>query len=149
MRDLLELQTGQVSFLSGLLAGFALSIAVHILRHGLRDTVAQIVFLLLIAVTLLFLVSLYVDVRLSIELAGLERMDDTMAARVSAIRFYGTTSATVAFALFVLSIGLLGWIATPLLGFVTSILAIIALGVLGMVWYSVQFLNQSAVMGLH
>lgn len=140
MQDLLELQTGQVSFLSGLLAGFALSIAVHILRHGLRHTVAQVVFLLLIAVTLLFLISLYVDVRLSIELAGIQNMDEAIAARVSAIRFYGTTSATVAFALFVLSIGLLGWIARPLLGFLTSILALVTLGILGSVWYSVQFL---------
>lgn len=140
MTDLLELQTGQVAFLSGLLAGFALSIAVHVLRHGLRDRVAQMVFFLLIAVALLFLVSLYVDVRLSIELAGVENMDDGLAEKVSAVRVIGTTSATFAFALFVFSIGLLGWVATPMLGVMTSIVALVTLGVLGYVWYSVQLL---------
>ncbi len=140
MRDLVELQTGQVAFLSGLLAGFALSIAVHILRHGLRHTIAQIVFFLLIGVTLLFLVSLYVDVRLSIELAGVSAIDDSMAQMVSSIRVIGTTSATLAFALFILSIGLLGWIATPALGILTSLSALVSLGLLAYVWHAVQFL---------
>lgn len=140
MKDLLELQTGQVSFLSGLLAGFALSIAVHILRHGLKHKVAEAVFILLIIVTLLFLVSLYVDVRLSIELAGVSSMSDSEAHMVSSVRVVGTTSATIAFALFVFSIGLLGWIATPLLGVLSSVSAALALGVLGYVWFAVQSL---------
>ena len=140
MKDLLELQTGQVSFLSGLLAGFALSIAVNILRHGLKHKVAEIVFILLIVVTLLFLVSLYVDVRLSIELAGVSSMSDAKAQIVASVRVLGTTSATIAFALFIFSIGLFGWIATPLLGILSSAGAALALGVLGYVWFAVQAL---------
>lgn len=47
MSELIELQTGQVAFLSGLLAGFAMTAALHILRHGMRDKASPVVFLYL------------------------------------------------------------------------------------------------------
>jgi len=112
MQEILELQTGQVAFLSGLLSGFSLSIAVHILRHGIEAPAAKWVFSCLLITTVLFLVSLYVDV--------------------------GTNAATAAFVLFLISIGLLGWIASPVLGLVSTIVAAIAFVVLGYVWFAVQ-----------
>ncbi|ASJ71399.1 hypothetical protein [Granulosicoccus antarcticus] len=46
MNELLELQTGQVAFITGLMSGFSLSIAAHVLRYGIRSRMAQLVFLL-------------------------------------------------------------------------------------------------------
>ena len=37
MRELLELQSGQVAFISGLMSGFAISIAAQILRYGINS----------------------------------------------------------------------------------------------------------------
>ena len=67
-------------------------------------------------------------------------MSDAKAQMVSSVRVVGTTSATIAFALFIFSIGLFGWIATPLLGVLSSASAALALGVLGYVWFAVQTL---------
>ena len=138
MQEILELQTGQVAFLSGLLSGFSLSIAVHILRHGIRQPAAQWVFCCLIITTLLFLVSLYVDVRLTIELAGVTNVTDAQFENIARIRTIGTHAATGAFALFLLSIGSLGWIASPMLGIMTSIVSLTAFSVLAYVWLAVQ-----------
>lgn len=123
MRELLELQTGQVSFISGLMSGFALSVAAHVLRTGTRNWMSQVVFVLFLATSLLFLLALYVDVRLSIELAGYETLADDVAARIGTVRAIGTASATVALFLFVFSIGLLGWLSTPIIGVISSLLA--------------------------
>ena len=123
MRELLELQTGQVSFISGLMSGFALSVAAHVLRYGTRSRMAQTVFILLVASSLLFLLALYVDVRLSIELAGYDALAQEVAARVGSVRVIGTSSATVALFLFVFAIGLLGWLSTPFIGLVSSLMA--------------------------
>jgi len=131
MRELLELQTGQVSFISGLMSGFALSVAAHVLRYGTRSKIAQTVFILLLTSSLLFLLALYVDVRLSIELAGYEVIADEIAARVGNVRVIGTTSATVALFIFVFAIGLLGWLSTPLIGGISTL---IAGGVLYALW---------------
>jgi len=83
-------------------------------------------------------VSLYVDVRLTIEIAGMANMTPAQAESIVQIRTIGTNAATAAFALFLLSIGLLGWIASPTLGLVSTIVALIAFIVLGYVWYAVQ-----------
>jgi len=48
MREFIELQTGQVAFISGLMSGFSLSVAAHVLRYGIRSRVAQAVFLMLL-----------------------------------------------------------------------------------------------------
>ena len=123
MRELIELQTGQVAFISGLMSGFSLSVAAHVLRYGIRSRVAQAVFVLLLLASLLFLLALYVEVRLNIELAGIERLDVELGRRVAELRVIGTTGATLALFLFVLAIGLLGWLATPLTGVLGSLCA--------------------------
>ncbi len=142
---LLELQTGQVAFISGLMAGFALTVAAHILRHGLNQHIEQIVFLLLVITTLLFLTSLYLDVRLNLELVGIETLSAEAQQLVSSIRVVGTNSATAGFAIFIISIGLLGWIERPLLGIITSGCAIAILATLGALWF--RFLDLQALLG--
>ena len=138
MRDLIELQTGQVAFISGLMSGFALSVAAHVLRYGMRNRMAQLVFLLLLLCSLLFLVALYVDVRLSIELAGIERLEADVERQVNKIRVVGTSSATVALFLFVVSIGLLGWLAGPLVGFMSTVLGGFTLYLLWLSWTEIN-----------
>ena len=133
MRELIELQTGQVAFISGLMSGFSLSVAAHVLRYGIRSRLAQAVFLALLLSSLLFLLALYVDVRLGIELAGVESLGDAAARRVAEVRAIGTTGATVALFLFVGAIGLLGWLATPLTGAVGSLTAVLVLAALAFV----------------
>lgn len=138
MREILELQTGQVAFLSGLLSGFSLSIAVHILRHGILKPAAKWVFCCLLITTVLFLISLYVDVRLTIELAGITNLTDAQSQSIVQIRTIGTNAATAAFVLFLFSIGLLGWIASTTLGIVSTVVALSAFGTLAYVWLAVQ-----------
>ena len=133
MRELIELQTGQVAFISGLMSGFSLSVAAHILRYGIRSRVAQAVFIGLLLSSLLFLLALYIDVRLGIALAGIETLDAEIMGRVAAIRLIGTSGATVALFMFVISIGLLGWLATPATGVMSTVLAG---GVLYGVWHA-------------
>lgn len=128
MNELLELNTRQVPFISGLLAGFSLTVAVHILRYCMDRRVAQLVFLMLTLSSLLFLLALYVDVRLSIAFAGMEdlagkQQADDILRRLAEIRRIGTSSATVALFVFVAAIGLVGWLATPLVGIMSSALA--------------------------
>lgn len=137
MRELIELQTGQVAFISGLMSGFSLSVAAHVLRYGIRSRVAQAVFLMLLLSSLLFLLALYVDVRLGIELAGVETIGEEAARRIAEVRVIGTTGATVALFLFVVAIGLLGWLATPATGLIGSLLAGGVLFALWFVWTSI------------
>lgn len=139
MRDLIELQSGQVAFISGLMSGFSLSVAAHVLRYGLRSLAAQLAFVGLLSASLLFLVALYVDVRLSIELAGLEAVSPAVAEQLVAVRSIGTTSATVALFLFVCSTGLLGWLATTGTGIMSMLLAGATLGAL---WYLFGEINH-------
>ena len=134
MRELIELQTGQVAFISGLMSGFSLSVAAHVLRYGIRSRVAQAVFLMLLLSSLLFLLALYTDVRLGIELAGIESLPESVSTEIGAIRSIGTTGATVALFLFVVAIGLLGWLATPLTGTLSTVLAGCVLYALWTVW---------------
>ena len=137
MQQLLELGTGQVAFLSGLLSGFSLTIAVHVLRRGLKEKISQAVFSLFVFTTLLFLVALYTDVRLTIELAGIERLSEDASVLLSHIRTIGTGFATAGFIFFILSIGLLGWIATPFLGMLTSVAALSTLALFAYIWIAV------------
>ncbi len=138
---LAELGTGQVAFLSGLMAGFSVTVAIHILRRGLRDPVSEIVFYLLLITTFLFMVSLYTEVRLTIEIAGAEELSDEANALLSQIRLIGTLCATSGFCLFIFSIGLLGWIGRPLLGFLTTFSAILTFAALGYIWMSIRSLQ--------
>lgn len=141
MRELLELQSGQVAFISGLMSGFALSVAAHVLRYGIRSRVAQCVFVLLLLASLSFLLALYIDTRLAIELAGLTSLEPAAAEQVRAVRSIGTTGATFAFFTFVLAIGLLGWLATPLVGSISTALALGLLVLLGMAWRDIGQLS--------
>lgn len=141
MRELIELQTGQVAFISGLMSGFSLSVAAHVLRYGIRSRVAQAVFLMLLLASLLFLVALYVDTRLYIELAGLESLSDELAARVAEVRIIGTTSATVALAMFVVAVGLLGWLARPFTGVMSTLMAG---GILYALWFVMSRVSDIA-----
>jgi len=138
MRDLIELLTGQVAFLSGLLAGFSMTAALHILRHGLHSRVAQITIVVALLSSLLFVVALYVDVRLTIELTGKTIIPADLVERVSAIRFIGTTSATVALVLFVVTIGLLGWLSTPVTGMITSTITVAVFCLLVYLWTEIN-----------
>jgi len=140
VRELIELQTGQVAFLSGLLAGFAMTAALHILRHGMRTAVAQCAFAISVLSSLLFVIALYVDVRLTIELAGKTDLPVELFERVKHIRFIGTTSATIALCLFVLSLGMLGWLSSRFAGLVTSGLTVVVAGVLIYVWFTLNTL---------
>jgi len=143
VRELIELHTGQVAFLSGLLAGFAMTAALHILRHGMRSGVAQCAFAISVLSSLLFVVALYVDVRLTIELAGKTDISQAMFEHVSHIRFIGTTSATIALCLFVLSLGMLGWLSSRFAGMVTSGLTVIVASVLVYVWFQLNAIALS------
>lgn len=137
MTELLELQTGQVSFLSGLLAGFSLTIAANIVQLDMRRTMPRICLLLLMVSGLLFLVALYVDVRLTIELAGIDKLSPAATEKITSIRLIGTNSATLAYTVFIIAIGTLGWLAGKITGICSSILAMAALGVLGYVWIQI------------
>lgn len=138
MRDLLELQTGQVAFISGLMSGFSLSIAVHVLRYGIRNRVAQVVFLMFLLSSLLFLLALYIDVRLSIALAGFDSVTAQALQQIGVLRTVGTTSATAALGVFVVAIGLLGWLATPSTGVISTVLTVSTLVVLWVAWHMVE-----------
>jgi len=89
---------------------------------------------LLLLATLLFLISLYVDVRLTIEVASIANISAETEQVISSTRFIGTTSATLALVVFTIAIGLLGWLAGSVAGITSSILAISTLVVLGYVW---------------
>jgi hypothetical protein len=145
MRELLELQTGQVAFISGLLSGFSLSIAAHVLRYGMRSRTAQLVFGLFLLSSLLFLVALYVDVRLSIELAGVDTLPQSLLDKVSLVRNVGTGCATVALFMFIVATGLLGWLATPVVGLFSTLIAGATLYIL---WFAWEHINAiSAALG--
>lgn len=143
MRELLELQTGQVAFISGLMSGFSLSIAAHVLRYGIRSRMAQVVFLLFLLSSLLFLVALYTDVRLSIELAGLDTMPQSLLDKVSSVRSVGTACATFAFVMFVLATGLLGWLASSTVGVLSSLIAAATLSALWFVWQNINVISSA------
>ncbi len=117
--------------------------ALHILRHGMRTGVAQFAFALSVLSSLLFVVALYVDVRLTIELAGKTEIPAALVERVSHIRFIGTTSATIALSLFVLSLGMLGWLSSRFAGLVSSGFTLVVAGVLIYIWLQLDSLAMS------
>jgi len=134
IRQLLELQTGQVAFLSGLLAGFAMTAALNIMRTGRNTPISNFVFITAATSSLLFLIALYVDVRLTIELAGSGHLSNEVTQYVSSIRVIGTSSATVALSVFVMSMGGLGWMISNVIGVISSLLALLTLSTLCYLW---------------
>jgi len=141
MRELLELQTGQVAFISGLMSGFSISIAAQILRYGIRSLRAQAVFLMFLVCSLLFLLALYVDVRLSILLAGMESVSPEALSEIISVRNLGTSCATVALMVFIVAIGLLGWLATPATGVMTTLITGAALYGFWVVWSDINTIS--------
>ena len=134
IRELIELQTGQVAFLSGLLAGFAMTAALNIMRTGRNTPISNFVFLTAASSSLLFLIALYVDVRLTIELAGSTDLSPELMEHVASIRVVGTSSATFALLMFVMSMGGLGWMISRIIGVTTSVLTLFTLITLCFVW---------------
>ena len=142
MREILELQSGQVAFLSGLLAGFSLTVAANVLQLDMRRTMPRVCLMLLMLSTLLFLVALYVDVRLTIELSAMPDIDRSSLAVIQRIRTIGTNSATGALVVFICAIGALGWIAGRPTGVISTLLALVALWVLGYIWLEIGQIQQ-------
>lgn len=134
MQELLELQTGQVAFLSGLLAGFSLTVAANILQVESTRAIHKVCLVFLFLATLLFLIALYVDVRITIEVASLDFISDETARIIEKTRIVGTSSATLALVVFIMAIGMLGWLAGRVVGILSTGMAIIALGLLAYVW---------------
>jgi len=125
------------------MSGFSLSVAAHVLRYGIRSWAAKIVFLLFLVSSLLFLIALYVDVRLSIELAGVDSLPDETLKKISSIRNIGTGCATVALFMFVAATAFLGWVATPFTGFLSTVVGGFALYTL---WYIWDNINSVSIM---
>jgi len=135
VQDLLELQTGQVAFLSGLLAGFSLTVAANVLQVQTDRAIRSICLMFLLLSTLLFLIALYVDVRLTIELATLGNVSEETLRIVQTTRRIGTTSATLALVVFIMAIGMLGWLAGKTVGVMSTLFSISTLTVLAYVWW--------------
>ncbi|WP_133245502.1 phosphoadenosine phosphosulfate reductase [Pelagibaculum spongiae] len=142
MNEVLELQTGQVAFISSLMAGFAVSIAVQIIRGYTSGRVADICILNFILTALLFLVALYIDVTLILRLVGVTEFSDALLTSISHIRSIGTSAATLAVFLFIASIGLMGWLQDRLVGILSTSFALIAFVLM---WYSRSLITGLAI----
>ena len=127
INEILELRSGQVAYISSLMAGFSLSIAVQIIRGKDQRLVATVNYLLFIVTTLLFLIALYVDVSISLRLVGMEHFSDDALVQIGKIRNFSTSAATSAFLLFVLSIGVLGWLKSNKTGIISTVMVAITL----------------------
>jgi uncharacterized membrane protein YdfJ with MMPL/SSD domain len=133
MNEILELQTGQVAFISGLMAGFSLSVAVQVIRSEDKSNLTVGTFILFTVTSLLFLIALYIDVALSLRIAGVNEFSTELLERISYVRTIGTSAATSALFLFIVSIGMIGWMQSRLSGIVTSVVAMITIVVFGVV----------------
>lgn len=131
MNEILELQSGQVSFISSLMAGFSLTIAVQIIRLRQNNFLNISNFLLFTLTTLSFLIALYIDVALLLRTVGIKDFSPELISEISHIRNIGTSAATFAFFLFILSIGMVGWLHSRFAGIVTTFVSLITLLILG------------------
>ena len=144
MNEILELQTGQVSFISGLMAGFSLSVAVQIIRGKDKSTLAIASYILFTLTSLLFLIALYIDVASSLRIAGLNEISPALLERITYVRIIGTSAATSALFLFIISIGIIGWLQSRLSGIVTCAIALITVVV---VWAARSMIFDVALVG--
>ena len=131
MNEILELKSGQVAFIAGLMAGFSLSIAAQIIRSNAKGPVANTAFVMFTTSSLLFLIALYTDVALSLRVVGVEQYSPALIEKVTSIRLVGTSAATSALFLFVTSIGIIGWLQSKWSGIITSTIAI---GAVVVIW---------------
>ena len=144
MNEILELQTGQVSFISGLMAGFSLSVAVQIFRSRTTGPLATACFVLFTVSSLLFLVGLYIDVALSLRIAGLEQFPPDLLSQIADIRRVGTSAATIALFLFVTSIGLVGWLQSKPAGIITAVVAVLTFAI---IWVARSMIFSLGIVG--
>lgn len=129
-----------MAFISGLMSGFSCP-----LQRMSYVTVFAVAwhnwFFLFLLSSLLFLVALYTDVRLSIELAGVEAMPENLLRQITAVRDIGTGCATLALFMFILATGLLGWLATGFVGVCSSTIAAVTLGTLWFIWQNINVIS--------
>ena len=144
MNEILELQTGQVSFISGLMAGFSLSVAVQVLRSRVTGPMATTCFVLFTVSSLLFLIGLYIDVALSLRIAGLTQFPPELLNQITIIRTIGTSAATIALFVFIISIGLIGWLHSKIAGIITCVVAVITFVV---IWVARSMIFDLGIVG--
>ncbi|QUM82257.1 phosphoadenosine phosphosulfate reductase [Moritella sp. 5] len=142
MNEILELQTNQVSFISGLMAGFSLSIAAQIVRSHRKSTYSTITLLMFTLTSLLFVVALYIDVRLSIEVATITAFSAPVLEQISQVRAIGTTSASIALFLFIIAIGMLTWLQGKVAGICGTLLAFITMMLVVIAKYKIDTIAQ-------
>ncbi|QUM86557.1 MULTISPECIES: phosphoadenosine phosphosulfate reductase [unclassified Moritella] len=142
MNEILELQTNQVSFISGLMAGFSLSIAAQIIRSHRKSIYSTITLLMFTLTSLLFVVALYIDVRLSIEVATITAFSVPVLEQISQVRAIGTTSASIALFLFIIAIGMLTWLQGKVAGIYGTLLAFITMMLVIIAKYKIDAIAQ-------
>jgi len=142
MNEILELQTNQVSFISGLMAGFSLSIAAQILRNQRKSIYSTITLLMFTLTSLLFVVALYIDVRLSIEVATITTFSPAVLEQISQVRAIGTTSASIALFLFIIAIGMLTWLQGKIAGICGTVLAFTTILLIIIAKYQIDAIAQ-------
>ena len=130
--------------ISGLMAGFSLSIAAQVIRSKVKGPIAYTSFILFTLSSLLFLAALYIDVALSLRIAGLDQFPQDLLDRISSIRTIGTSAATSALFIFIGTIGVLGWLRSRLSGIVASV---VALATFISIWLARSMIFEMAVGG--
>jgi len=141
MNEILELQTNQVSFISGLMAGFSLSIAAQILRSKRKSTFSTVTLLMFTLTSLLFVIALYIDVRLSIEVATITTFSAPVLEQISSVRAIGTASASSALFLFIIAIGMLTWLQGKIAGICGSLLALSTILLIVLAKYKIDHIS--------
>jgi len=141
MNEILELQTNQVSFISGLMAGFSLSIAAQILRSKRKSTFSTVTLLMFTLTSLLFVIALYIDVRLSIEVATITAFSAPVLEQISSVRAIGTASASSALFLFIIAIGMLTWLQGKIAGICGSLLALSTILLIVLAKYKIDHIS--------
>jgi len=141
MNEVLELQSGQVAFISSLMAGFSFSIAIQIIRVGRQHKLSPLCFIFFCLAGFAFLMALYTDVALSLRIVAIQDFSAPLLSKISHIRDIGTAAATSAFFLFTLSVGLVGWLMSRLTGIISSLLAFLTVVALLYTRYSIIHLS--------
>jgi len=135
MNEILELQSGQVAFISSLMAGFSFSIAIQIIRISRQHKLSPVCFSFFALAGFAFLIALYTDVSLNLRVLGTQDFSEDLLLEIRHIRNIATAFATSAFFLFTLSVGLVGWLISKLTGIISSLLALLTFAVLAYTRY--------------
>jgi len=135
MNEILELQSGQVAFISSLMAGFSFSIAIQIIRINRQHKLSPLCFSFFALAGFAFLIALYTDVSLNLRVLGAQNFSEALLVEIRYIRDIGTAFATIALFLFTLSVGLVGWLISRPTGIISSLLALLTFAVLAYTRY--------------